>query len=226
MLRRGLLAGGVLFAWGATCGLSQAGGVPGAFDYYVLALSWSPSYCASRGKTQQSQQCSGTRPYAFVMHGLWPQYETGYPESCNTGRQPWVPSQLISSMLDIMPARGLVIHQYRKHGTCSGLAPDAYFGAARKVFQSIRIPPRYLNPQKPITVSPKEVENDFLKSNSGLTADMISITCGRGNRLREVRICFSKSLELRPCGANEEQTKLCRLDKIVMPPVRSGQQAR
>jgi len=213
----------------AVCAVALAGaasvdawadGTPGQFDYYALALSWSPSYCAATGRAQKSPQCSGTRPYAFVLHGLWPQYEKGYPSSCKTKSRPWVPGQTISSMLDIMPARGLVIHQYRKHGTCSGMEADRYFQTARKAFEAIKIPARYLSPQKPVIVSPKEIENDFLKTNKGLNADMISITCGRGNRLGEIRICFTKDLELRPCGVNEDQKKLCRLDKIVMPPVR------
>lgn len=209
----GLVAAAIpVFAW--------AQDTPGRFDYYVLALSWSPSYCASSGKAKNSPQCSGTRPYAFVLHGLWPQYERGYPENCNAAQRPWVPSRLISSMLDIMPARGLVIHQYRKHGTCSGLEPDAYFGAARRAFGSITIPARYRSPEKPILASPKEIEADFLKANGSLKQDMISVSCGRGNRLREIRICFTKDLELRACGVNEAQSRLCRLDRIVMPPVR------
>lgn len=203
-------------------GLALAGGIPGKFDYYVLSLSLSPSYCAEEGREDKSPQCSGTRPYAFVLHGLWPQYEKGWPSACKTARKPWVPSTLIRSMLDVMPARGLIIHQYRKHGTCSGLGPKTYFETARSAFESIRIPARYLNAQKPIVISPHEVENDFLKTNHNLAPEMISIVCGRGNRLREVRICFSRDLTLRPCGSNEAQEKLCRLDKIVMPPVRGN----
>jgi ribonuclease T2 len=201
-----------------------AGGEPGKFDYYVLALSWSPSYCADEGRTDRSPQCSGTRPYALVLHGLWPQHESGWPSTCNTGRKPWVPSQVVSSMLDIMPARRLVIHQYRKHGTCSGLEPEAYFRKARKAFESVKIPPRFLGPEKPVVLSPREIEDDFLKSNKDLNVDMISIVCGRGNRLREIRICFSKDLTLRPCGPNETQSRLCRLDRLVMPPARGRRQ--
>jgi ribonuclease T2 len=212
-----VLLGTATFSW-ATFGLAAS--TPGKFDYYLLALSWSPSFCAGEGRARKSPQCSGTRPYAFVLHGLWPQYETGWPNDCTLAKKPWVPSKLISSMLDIMPARGLVIHQYKKHGTCSGLEPEDYFQAARTAFDNIKIPARYLRPQKPVIVSPREIENDFIKTNQNLTADMISISCGRNKRLREVRICLSKDLELRSCGANETQQKLCRLDKIVMPPVR------
>lgn len=198
----------------------KAGGKPGKFDYYVLVLSWSPSFCAGEGRAKKSPQCSGTRPFAFVLHGLWPQYETGWPNDCHQGRKPWLPSTLISAMLDIMPARGLVIHQYKKHGTCSGLDPESYFQTARKAFEIIKIPARYLQPQKPVMISPREIENDFLITNQELTPEMISISCGRNKRLRGVRICFSKDLTLRDCGANETQQKLCKLDKIVMPGVR------
>jgi len=199
---------------------SGAGGKPGKFDYYVLVLSWSPSFCAGEGRAKKSPQCSGTRPFAFVLHGLWPQYETGWPNDCHQGRKPRVPSTLINTMLDIMPARRLVIHQYNKHGTCSGLDPESYFQTARKAFEAIKIPARYLQPQKPVIISPREIENDFLKTNQELTPEMISISCGRNKRLRGVRICFSKDLALRGCGANETQQKLCKLDKIVMPGVR------
>ena len=59
---------------------------PGKFDYYVLALSWSPSYCQAAQERAPNrapdQQCSG-RPFSFVVHGLWPQYERGFPARGN-----------------------------------------------------------------------------------------------------------------------------------------------
>jgi ribonuclease T2 len=47
---------------------------PGQFDYYVLSLSWSPSFCEASGErgAPPQQQC-GARAYSFVVHGLWPQ---------------------------------------------------------------------------------------------------------------------------------------------------------
>lgn len=193
---------------------------PGVFDYYVLTLSWSPTYCAAEGRRRKASQCSGERPYAFVLHGLWPQHTLGWPENCDIGRRPWVPRATIDSMLDIMPAPGLVIHQYRKHGTCSGLDADQYFSLSRKLFEKIRIPARYLSPRKYLVVSPQEIEIDFLKTNPELAPEMISVACGNQRRLREVRICFSKAGDLTACGRNELQSSLCNLEKIVMPPVR------
>ncbi|MGI9386200.1 MAG: ribonuclease T2 family protein [Methyloligellaceae bacterium] len=204
----------------------RAGGIPGKFDYYVLALSWSPTYCEAGGRKRRDPQCTAQRPYAFVLHGLWPQYAKGWPDNCSIGRKPWFPRVLIDAMLDIMPSPGLVIQQYRKHGTCSGLSPEAYYELSRKLYDTIQVPARYLNPDRRILVSPKEIEDDFLKTNHAIKPDMISVSCGRGKRLREIRICFSKDGNLTPCGHNENQAKLCRLDKIVMPPVRGGNPQR
>jgi ribonuclease T2 len=218
--RAAAVLGLALLAWLAADAdrSSFAGGKPGDFAYYVLALSWSPTYCETEARGER--QCAGARPYAFVLHGLWPQYENGWPEACDIGGKPWVPRRVIDGMLDIMPAPGLVIHEYRKHGTCSGLSPDDYFALSRRLFEQIRIPARYLAPRKPVTVSPREIVTDFVKTNPALTPEMIAVSCGSRKRLHEVRICFSRKRAPVPCGANEDQAKLCRLDEIVMPPVR------
>jgi ribonuclease T2 len=194
----------------------------GEFDYYALVLSWSPSYCATQGRSRPNEpQCSGDRPYSFVIHGLWPQYERGWPRSCETGERNWIPDNVINKMLDVMPSKRLIIHQYRKHGTCSGLAPEAYFRVSRQAYEAIQIPARFQTPQDYVTLSPAEIETEFLKANPGLEPDMISIDC-KDRRLRELRICFTRDIKLRACGVNERQDKLCSSDKIVMPPARAG----
>lgn len=196
-------------------------GPGGTFAYYVLALSWSPSYCASKGRAKGERQCTGRRPYSFVLHGLWPQYETNWPQFCRTGKSAFVPESIIQAMLDIMPARRLVIHQYRKHGTCSGLAPKAYFDTARRLFESIKIPARYTAPRDFMSLPRQQIEADFIAANVLLEADGIAIACGQGRRLTDVRICFSKDLKPRTCGANENQSRLCRLPRVMLPPVRA-----
>jgi len=203
-------------------GDAVAEGAPGSFDYYVLAMSWSPSYCETQGRGRRGEpQCSGERPYSFVLHGLWPQYQRGWPEFCRTEERPWVPDGLIRDMLDIMPSKRLIINEYRKHGTCSGLGPAEYFSAARRLFERIKIPVRFQKPNDYATVSPGQIEADFLAANPELKPDMISVTCNR-HSLGELRVCFSRDLHPTPCGSNERQDKLCSSDKIVMPPVRSG----
>ncbi|MEM7775820.1 MAG: ribonuclease T [Pseudomonadota bacterium] len=197
----------------------------GVFDYYTLVLSWSPTFCAEEGNRRRSRrQCDPRdgRPYAFVLHGLWPQYERGFPNNCRIGRRPFVPNRVIDDMIDIMPARGLIIHQYRKHGTCSGLRPAPYFALARRLFDSIKIPQRFIAPRKPQTISPRDVIDEFIAANRGLRRDMMTVSCRRrsGNRMREVKICFTPDGQLRACGANEGPRRMCRADRMFVPPVR------
>src|ERR1700730_16192691 len=107
---------------------------PGEFDYYVLSLSWSPSFCeeaAERGAEGRSQAQCGGRPFSFVVHGLWPQYERGFPEYCQRP-SPRLDRNIMSSMLDLMPAPGLIFNEWDKHGTCSGLGERGYFETIRK----------------------------------------------------------------------------------------------
>ena len=172
--------------------------VAGQFDYYALVLSWSPSYCSGTGASRDGYdpQCDrrdGKR-YSFVMHGLWPQYSPkGWPQDCPVRGRAFVPRPVINSMLDIMPSDKLVIHEYRKHGTCSGLEPVPYFDLARKLFTSVAIPSDYQNPFEAKFVSPDDLVADFLKANAWLKPNMIAVSCGGpGNQLSEIRICFGK----------------------------------
>lgn len=202
---------------------SQDRNVAGEFDYYALVMSWSPTYC-SNATERDAMQCSRSdgRRYGFVLHGLWPQYERGYPGNCRLPRRPFVPEPLISSMLDIMPSRGLVIHEYRKHGTCSGLDPQNYYAAARRLFNSVRIPEAYRNPFETLNVSPRDLASQFARANPQLKPGSIAIACGgSGNRLKEIRICFTKDGASRACGDNENQRKLCSAEQVYIPPVRS-----
>lgn len=199
---------------------AQKSGKPGDFDYYVLTLSWSPTFCAGGGQADRDPQCSSKRPYAFVLHGLWPQYERGWPEFCRTQSRPWVSNETIARMLDIMPSKRLVIHEFKKHGVCSGLSPDAYFDTARSLYAKIVVPGAYKEPRSPIATTPEAIESAFLRVNPKLNPDMIAVGCGRRDRLREIRICFSREGEFRSCGSNEDQAKLCRSRKVTLPPVR------
>ena len=83
---------------------------PGKFDFYVLSLSWSPSFCKDTEERgcESNEQCRG-RPYAFVVHGLWPQYERGFPRDCQVPA-PRLYRDLMTSMLDLMPAPRLMTY--------------------------------------------------------------------------------------------------------------------
>ena len=199
----------------------QRQNAPGAFDFYVLSLSWSPSFCEEaeeRGREGRTGGQCGGRPFSFVVHGLWPQYEHGFPEYCQRP-SPRLAREIMTSMLDLMPAPGLIYNEWDKHGTCSGLSAQAYFDTIRKARAAVNIPPDYNNLQAPLTVSPVQVEDAFIKANPGLTQSAIAIECSR-NRMSEVRLCLSKDLKFRDCP--EVARRSCRRDQLVMPPVRGG----
>lgn len=205
---------------------AYAEGEPGEFDYYTLVLSWSPTYCADKRHSggRNEPQCAGRRPYSFIVHGFWPQYDRErdgerWPRKCDIGDRPWVPNDVIDDMLDIMPSKRLIIHQYKAHGTCSGLDVEDYFSLTRKAYKAVEIPRRFKQLDDYLTISPAQIEKEFLDANPDLKPEMISIDC-KSRRLRELRICFTKGMELRNCGPNEHQQRLCSSSKIVMPPVR------
>lgn len=194
---------------------------PGDFDYYTLVLSWSPTHCQfsenyGRGN---SRQCNGDKSHAFVLHGLWPQFWKGWPEFCRTRRREWVPNELIEDLDDVMPDKGLVIHQYRKHGTCSGMPPAEYFGLARSLYESVQIPKQFRQPDRPLSLSPDDVEAAFLEANPQLKPEMMAVSC-RNNLVQEVRVCFGRDRKPSACGRNEDQARLCRTGRITLPPVR------
>jgi ribonuclease T2 len=186
---------------------------PGNFDYYMLSLSWSPSFCETAAGAASPQQC-GRRPYAFVVHGLWPQYERGFPEACQVP-PPRLDRRIVDSMLDLMPAPALIFHEWDAHGTCSGLPQRDYFDTVRQARAAVTIPPQYADPQMPLTVTPGEVVDNFVKANDGLTPADIQIDCDR-TRLREVRICMTRDLKFRACTGRPA----CRSRTLVMPSAR------
>jgi ribonuclease T2 len=194
---------------------------PGEFDFYVLSLSWSPSFCAAAAERSRrggdNIQC-GARPYSFVVHGLWPQYDKGFPEYCQVP-SPRLYHGIVSEMLDLMPAPHLIYNEWDRHGTCSGLSQRAYFDTIRKARAAVKIPPEYADLKEPLAVTPGAVEDAFIKANPGLPADAIMIGCSR-KRLSEVRLCLSKDLQFHDCP--DVAKRSCRRDQLVMPPVRGG----
>lgn len=225
-LRAGLVLGLLLLS--AACsesGDGDTGAGPNilpagsGFDFWVLALSWSPSYCAAEGKDANSQQCGGSRPYGFIVHGLWPQFERGYPADCPTDRPLAVPRDALRALYDIMPSAGLIRHQWRKHGTCSGLSREDYFATLRAARERVVVPNDYRRLEDYRTVDPGDIERGFIAANPGLDAAGIAVTCDR-RYLREVRICMTTSLEFRTCP--EVDRRACSRRKSVMPPARGG----
>jgi ribonuclease T2 len=197
---------------------SQASaGAPGDFAYYVLSLSWSPAFCLS---SPDAGECNGPRRYGFIVHGLWPQYEQGWPENCDVHRA--VPDDVVRGIADLMPARSLVYHEWSAHGTCSGLEPGEFFKLVRRAYSSTAIPQELSSPTQAIEEPPAAIAAAFLRANPHLPPQSIVVTCSTGQsapRLREVHFCFDRHLAPRACSADATRSA-CRAPYVIIPPVR------
>jgi ribonuclease T2 len=183
---------------------AQASG-KGAFDYYVLSLSWSPEFCYSH---PSAQECAEHK--AFVMHGLWPQNSDGtYPENCSNAAGLADPS----AYQDIYPDAGLLAHEWKKHGTCSGLGADAYFKAARSTYRSVTIPPALASLTHQASMAPDEILGLFTRANPAIPRSSFSLSCGH-NFLTAVEVCLDKGLKPTACSG----LRSCRANVVRIPP--------
>jgi ribonuclease T2 len=173
-------------------GRESRGGTPGDFDFYVLALSWSPGFCELDGDAKGREQCASGSGLGFVVHGLWPQNERGFPTECGpSGRSP---SRIaMNEAGGVFPSEGLARYEWRKHGTCSGKSPSDYFADVKRARQAVVIPPQLTKPDSEQKWTPIDLERAFVAANPGLRTDMMSVSCKR-SLLQEVRICFTKDL--------------------------------
>ena len=200
----------------AATGVWAKGERAGAFDYYVLSLSWSPTWCALEGDARQSPQCDAEADFGWVMHGLWPQYHRGWPSYCPTAQSN--PSRAMTrDMADIMGTSGLAWHQWNKHGVCSGLSASDYFALSRDAYGTVTRPAVFRQLDKAITLPASVVEEAFLEVNPQLERDMITITCKQG-RIQEARICLSRSLDPVPCG--RDVVRDCTARDALFDPIR------
>ncbi len=190
-------------------------GEPGKFDYYVLSLSWSPQYCSTPAGERDKVQCTGNRKFAFVTHGLWPQYESGYPQFCSEAPAP--DRTAVDNILDVMPSARLVRHEWDKHGTCTGLTAVGYTKTIRKAYESITVPKEFKGPDKQVTVVPSVLKKRFIEANKLAGDNSIAVLC-TGRFLSEVRICLDKNLKSRACGRDVRDQ--CRVPELIMQPVR------
>ena len=188
----------------------------GDFDYYVLSLSWSPSWCAMEGDARASPQCDPERGFGWVLHGLWPHYERGWPSYCRSAARNPTRAET-AAMADISGTPGLAWHAWNKHGRCSGLSAAGYFAAARKAYDAIVRPDVLRRLDRTVTLPASVIEAAFLEANPELRSDMITITCKAG-RIEEARICLTRNLQPRTCGA--DIVRDCQMKDALFAPVR------
>jgi len=214
------LAGLAICSWFAGAAFSQhrssgnsADNAPGHFDYYLLALSWAPEFCASRAGNASSSECDPKRHFGFVVHGLWPQNNDGsYPLYCAPARP--VAEPTVQHMLTIMPSRGLIQHEWAEHGTCSGRPPQEYFADIEEAFTAVQIPPEYRAPAQTISASPSDIEQKFAAVNQA-SVGAFRVSCSSGEFVA-LEVCLTKGLQYRECGSSVRE---CRARQVTVTPV-------
>jgi ribonuclease T2 len=187
---------------------------PGEFDYYLLSLSWAPDFCDRPDVQKDPRECGPGRKLGFVVHGLWPQLDDGgHPSRCAPARP--VAQDIVQRALALIPGEGLIQHEWRDHGTCSGLSTAAYFDTIRRAYESVVIPADLRQPDRRIDASPRDIEAKFVAANPRLK-NSLRVACS-GGELSEVRICLAKDLSPRACSVHDSE---CPAPNITMLPVK------
>ncbi|KAF1030411.1 MAG: Ribonuclease [Pseudomonas sp.] len=171
----------------------RAQGEAGVFDFYVLALSWSPTFCLTN---PGDQQCSG-KGYGFVLHGLWPQYtDGGWPSSC--APQSRLSLGEVAKGMTIFVSEKLLRHEWAKHGTCSGLDASTYLDKSDAALARVKVPEQLQPLNAPTYLPARQIEALFRQSNPAMGDRGVAVSC-KGQELSEVRVCLSKDLQFTQC---------------------------
>ena len=189
-------------------------GQPGDFDSYVLALSWAPAFCAQGGGDRTYRECEASRHIGFIVHGLWPQ-RTGGGTLEDCARVHPVSYAIVEDMLSIMPDRGLIQHEWRVHGSCSGMTQRDYFGVVKTAYSHIRVPRQFVMRGREIRTGPAEVEHLFQTASGSDNPASFRVACREGE-LTEVRICLSRNLQPIPCS---NEVRECRAPSVMVRPI-------
>lgn len=174
---------------------------------YLLSMSWSPQYCASRrnaGERRDAVQCGGAAArFGWVLHGLWPQGSGAqYPGWCRPARI--VPQPVLKEHLCMSPSVQLMQRQWAKHGICMSPTPAAYFRAASILFRAVRFPDMADLARSSQTAG--SLRRAFAAKNKGVSGAMLAVTTDRSGWLQEVRLCLN--LRMRPAICQPQQRGL------------------
>ena len=173
----------------------------GQFDYYLLSLSWAPTYCLTHAG--DGAECAG-KGYGFVVHGLWPQYDTGgYPENCSTQFE--LSDAAAAKGRALYPSEHLMQHEWQEHGTCSGFDARTYFDTVDRATSAVKIPAALEAPQTDHSFTAAQIAELFRSANPQIPDHALTVACSRRS-LSEVRVCLTKELSVRSCGRGVRTT--------------------
>jgi len=192
---------------------THAEATAGQFDYYLLSMSWSPTYCLTHPENRA--ECGG-RGYGLILHGLWPQYESGgYPEACASDERLDAEAQRIGATL--YPSPSLLRHEWERHGSCSGLSAVDYLHAADRASALLKLPPVLEAPHHDQVMKPEQLLQLLHQANPSLPDGAVRIACTR-DQLSEIRLCITRDLQFRECGRGVGGH--CPSDHVTIPATR------
>ncbi|MBR0552123.1 ribonuclease T2 family protein [Stakelama marina] len=169
---------------------------------YTLAIIWSPQHCFDDGGSKDAEfQCGGHNHFGFTLHGLWPDGEGKvWPQYCRPA--PILSQRVLRRHICTTPSPQLLQHEYAKHGTCMGLAPEAYFTQSNRLYGRLRYPDmQALSRRRNLTAG--QLAAAIAGANPGMTADMMRITANGEGWLEEVWFCLDKRFRYRACPAHQ-----------------------
>lgn len=165
---------------------------------YTLALSWSPEFCRTReNRPRNARQCSGRAgSFGLIVHGLWPEGRSSWPQWCGSSRQP---SQTeLRQSLCMTPDAALLAHEWAKHGSCMVPDPDVYLRVTRILWRSLRLPDYdALSRRDGLTAG--DVRRAFTDANAAFDPEMVGLVVNERGWLREVRLCYGRDFRPTRC---------------------------
>ena len=184
-----------------------------AFSYYLLSLSYAPDFCAQPTGNKDPRECGTGRHIGFVVHGLWPQVESGRgPENCGPARP--VAQDIVRTTLAYIPTESLIQHEWATHGTCTGLTAEVYFTFVRRARDMVKIPAGLNAPTRQLRLNPEEIEARMAAANPNFPRGAFRVSCYPNAELQEVRISLNKDLSPRVYGSGGGS---CRTTVLIRP---------
>lgn len=168
---------------------------------YTLALSWSPEYCRTRGKSRaDARQCSGSSGrFGFVVHGLWPEGGSrGWPQYCPV-RNALTGGELARNLC-MTPSPALLANEWAKHGSCMAQRPETYFRITRILWNSLRLPD-YDRLSRKEGLTAGDVRRGFADANRHWQPEHIGIRLNSRGWLEEMWLCYGTDFLPARCDA-------------------------
>nr|WP_226982417.1 ribonuclease [[Haemophilus] ducreyi] len=179
-------------------------------DYYMLALSWSPAFCATQKARYLTDlpdhidyQCDDQN-LGWVIHGLWPQNKkahsiSDHPRYCQ-GDLPPIDPAILEQYLPEAPGASLLQGEWEKHGACAFQDPTSYFQKQKELFYSLKLPAKNLR------------KNDLFQWMRKHNPQLKGVYLGAS--VTELYICYDKKWQPINCPKKGERTAIQALNYV------------